>query len=68
MYLNGAFLPGGLEALDHEVPVRDVLAVEAYPDVAFAPIQWRSNVGATMSPDYKTVSEVCAVVAVWTSR
>ena len=66
VYLNGVFLPGGFEDLD-VVPVRDVLAVEAYPDVAFAPFQWRSNAGVRAKRD-GTLSQVCAVVAVWTSR
>jgi hypothetical protein len=66
VYVNGEFFPGGLEELDHVAPVRDVLAVEAYPDVAFAPLQWRSNVGA-MYPD-GSPRQVCAVVVVWTSR
>jgi hypothetical protein len=66
VYVNGEFFPGGLAELDHVAPVRDVLAVEAYPDVAFAPLQWRSNVGA-MYPD-GSPRQVCAVVVVWTSR
>ena len=67
VYVNGEFFPGGFEELD-AVPVRDVLAVEAYPDVAFAPIQWRSNVGMTILPDGTPTRQVCAVVVVWTSR
>src|ERR1019366_9359196 len=68
VYLNGVFFPGGLEELDNVAPVRDVLAVEAYPDVAFAPIQWRSNVGMTILPDGTPTRQVCAVLVVWTSR
>ena len=67
IYVNGEFFPGGLEELDAVAPVRDVLAVEAYPDVAFAPIQWRMNRGMTINRD-GTVTNVCAVVVVWTSR
>jgi hypothetical protein len=37
------------------VPVEDVLAVEAYPDVLSAPAQWRTN-------------DACAVIAFWTRR
>ena len=66
VYVNGEFFPGGLEELDHVAPARDVLAIEAYPDVAFAPIQWRNNVGQ-MKANGKP-GQVCAVVAVWTSR
>jgi hypothetical protein len=67
-YLNGVFFPGGLGDLENVAPVRDVLAVEAYPDVALAPIQWRMNRGVTMNPNGTVSSQVCAVVAVWTSR
>ena len=78
VYVNGAFFPGGLEALDNMVSVRDVLAIEAYPDVAFAPIQWRGNLGVTLGPKSAKVrsgldlgpksAKVCAVVVVWTTR
>jgi len=64
VYVNGEFFPGGLEELDHVAPARDVLAIEAYPDVAFAPIQWRLNVGQ-MGANGKP-GQVCAVVVVWT--
>jgi hypothetical protein len=64
VYVNGEFFPWGLEELDHVAPARDVLAIEAYPDVAFAPIQWRSNVGQ-MKANGKP-GQVCAVVVVWT--
>ncbi|MFI5245972.1 MAG: carboxypeptidase regulatory-like domain-containing protein [Gemmatimonadales bacterium] len=67
VYVNGAILPGGLEELDHAVPVRDVLAVEAYADVAFAPPQWRGNLGQELNA--KGISaQVCAVMLVWTSH
>ena len=64
IYVNGVKLPLEIQldgrakrtqwdALDNAAAVKDVLAVEAYPDVAFAPVQWRTG-------------DVCAVVAVWT--
>lgn len=56
VYLNGDRVIGGLEDLDHVVTVREVLAVEAYPDMTAIPPQWRTSDGT------------CAVVAVWTSR
>ena len=77
VYLNGEFFPGGFEELDAAVPVRDVLAVEAYPDVAFAPLQWRTNRGASgatasgatpMGDGTAAPRQACAVVVVWTSR
>ena len=73
VYLNGAFFPGGLEGLDDAVLVREVLAIEAYPDISFAPIQWR--IAPVIVESQNTVgrppekpSPACAVVVVWTKR
>lgn len=55
IYLDGNRLPGGLEMINRMVPARDVLAVEAYPDVLSAPPLWRTN-------------DACAVLAFWTKR
>jgi len=55
VYLDGSKLSGGLEMINRMVPVEDVLAVEAYPDVLSAPAQWRTN-------------DACAVIAFWTRR
>ncbi|MHB1297606.1 MAG: MSCRAMM family protein [Gemmatimonadaceae bacterium] len=73
VYLNGAFFPGGLEGLDDAVSVREVLAIEAYSDIAFAPIQWRIAPAIVESQNTvgrlaKTSSPACAVVVVWTRR
>jgi hypothetical protein len=71
IYLNGAFFPGGLEALDDAVSVREVLAIEAYPDIAFAPMQFR--IAHDLVESQNTVGRLarsprpaCAVVVVWT--
>jgi len=55
VYLDGARLPGGLESINRMVPVADILAIEAYPDVLSAPFLWRTN-------------DACAVIAYWTKR
>lgn len=55
VYLDGSRVPGGLEMINRMVPVPDILAVEAYPDVLSAPSGWRSN-------------DACAVVAFWTRK
>jgi len=67
VYLNGVILAGGFEALDNAVSVREILAIEAYPDVLFAPIQWRINRGLSSDPS-KGPSSPCAIVLVWTKR
>ncbi|MEO8622725.1 MAG: carboxypeptidase regulatory-like domain-containing protein [bacterium] len=55
IYLDGVRYAGGLEVLNNDVLPRQVLAIEAYPDVVAAPMQWRTN-------------DACAVIAVWTKR
>lgn len=55
VYLDGARFRGGLEALNNAVPMRQILAVEAYPDAASSPFLWRTK-------------DACAVIAVWTKR
>ncbi|MEP6990712.1 MAG: carboxypeptidase regulatory-like domain-containing protein [bacterium] len=55
VYLDGERLGTGLQGLADAVQMRDVLAIETYPDVQFAPFLWRTN-------------DACAVMAVWTRR
>ena len=55
IYLDGERWLGGLEALNDHILPRDLLAVEAYPDVTSAPFLWRSR-------------DACAVIAFWTKR
>jgi hypothetical protein len=55
VYLDGSRMPGGLESINRMVPVADILAIEAYPDVLSAPFLWRTN-------------DACAVIAYWTKR
>ena len=56
VYLNGERLLDGLENIDNAVPVREVIGIEAYPDIAFAPPEWR----------FMGSDSACAIVAVWT--
>ena len=55
VYVDGLRFPGGLPDLTGAVLMRDVLAMEAYPDIVSAPFLWRTN-------------DACAVIAVWTRR
>jgi hypothetical protein len=55
VYLDGQRLGTGLQGLQDAITMRDVLAIEAYSDVQFAPFQWRKG-------------DTCAVIAVWTKR
>jgi len=56
VYVNGMRIPDGFAGLEDIAPVSEVLAVEAYPDMLHAPMQW------------KTMDGTCAVVLVWTRR
>ena len=64
IYLDGAFFYGGFRELDNMVSVREVLAIEAYPDAAFAPVQWRIGRGDGPRGSFSP----CSVVAVWTKH
>jgi hypothetical protein len=55
IYLNGDRVRGGLQMLNQMVAVKDILAIEAYPDVMSAPFEWRK-------------SDTCAVVVFWTKH
>jgi hypothetical protein len=55
LYVDGERLRGGLPALNSLVPMKDILAIETYPDVMSAPFIWRSN-------------DACGVIAVWTRK
>lgn len=55
LYVDGERLRGGLLALNDFVPMKDILAIETYPDVMSAPSIWRST-------------DACAVIAVWTRK
>lgn len=55
VYVDGLRFQSGIEELRNAVPMRELLAVEAYPDLTSTPIQWRTE-------------DACAVIAVWTKR
>jgi hypothetical protein len=55
VYLDGARVGGGLPALRTSVTMREILAMEAYQDIATAPLEWRTN-------------DACSVLAIWTKR
>lgn len=57
VYVDGFRMPNNdaLKWVNEMVPVKDILAIEAYPDVISAPFLWRTN-------------DACAVVAFWTKH
>ncbi|MHB1312546.1 MAG: carboxypeptidase-like regulatory domain-containing protein, partial [Gemmatimonadaceae bacterium] len=77
VYVNGTIFAEGIASLDAAVPIEQVLAMETYPDVLYAPIQWRSNMGLDPSSDGNgrmtralgpRSGSVCAVIVVWTKH
>lgn len=77
IFLDDAFFPGGIEMLNRSISIKDVLAMETYPDIDFAPIRFQTGFG-TPPPDDRPlgarsmVGQVrlapCAVIVVWTKR
>ncbi|MEP6732464.1 MAG: carboxypeptidase-like regulatory domain-containing protein [bacterium] len=55
VYVDGLRFKVGMEQLKNVIPMRELLAIEAYPDAMSTPIQWRQN-------------DICAVIALWTKR
>ncbi len=55
IFVDGARYPAGVEQLNNDLRMDQVLAMELYPDVISAPFIYRS-------------SATCAVIAVWTRR
>lgn len=63
VFVNSMKQPEGFTGLDGLVPPDDVLAIEAYADINFAPVQYR---GLGLGKLQKTDAAPCAVVLVWT--
>ena len=55
IYLDGFRMAEGFEDVRTMISMRDVLAIEAYPDMIAVPGQWRTL-------------DACAVIAIWTKR
>lgn len=68
LFVDGGYQPAAMELLDLVIPLKDVLAVEAYPNIALAPIQYRHAFGCTdpRRPDERIPPS--KVVVVWTKR
>ncbi len=68
VYINGAIFSEGFAGLDAVLQMHEVLAIETYPDVLFAPVQWRGNLGLDATSPTGKSPHVCAVVVVWTKH
>ncbi|MHB8840108.1 MAG: carboxypeptidase-like regulatory domain-containing protein [Gemmatimonadaceae bacterium] len=61
VYLDGLLQPGGFEEIDSVVHPNQVLAIETFPDIRLAPVQYRSEKFVL-----GTTNVYCALVLVWT--
>jgi len=77
VYVNDVRQPEGFAWLDHAAPIKDVLAIETWPDLGLAPVQYRRAVPATQNigPPRSAYPGApppepppCALVLVWTKR
>ena len=77
-YVDDVRQPEGFTWLDHAVRIKDILAIETWPDIRLAPVQYRHAIPATiMGPKPKLTplpepqrpeAPACALVLVWTRR
>ena len=66
VYLDGMLIQDGFRGLNSIINVRDVLAIEAYQDITFAPPQYHKQIIGYKrdgSPQF-----ACAIVLVWLRR
>ncbi len=77
VFVNDVRQPEGFAWLDHAAAINEVLAIETWPDLGLAPVQYRRAVPATQSigPPGSTYALAlppepppCALVLVWTRR
>lgn len=77
VFVNDVRQPDGFAWLDHAAPIKDVLAIETWPDLLFAPVQYRRAVPGTQDDHDSNARWTrrgapepppCALVLVWTRR
>jgi hypothetical protein len=80
VYVDDVRIPDGFAGLDHWASPKDVLAIETWPDIRLAPVQYRhltkmSILGLAPRPKLTPLPEpptpnarACALVLVWTRR
>ena len=74
VYVDGIRQPDAFLYLDGVAPIRDVLAVETWPDIAFAPVEYRLGTVATPMDGRskknaaRPNTSACALVLIWTKH
>lgn len=64
VYVDDVLQPDGFIGLNTSVTPREVLAIETFPDILLAPVQYRIMKTALGSAD----TQYCAVVLIWTKN
>jgi hypothetical protein len=68
LFVDDSYQPAALELLDVIAPLKDVLAVETYPNIALAPIQYRHAFGCINPRRPDQAIPPSKVVVVWMKR
>ena len=61
VYVDDVRLPDGFALVDNAASIKEVLAIETWPDIMLAPVQYRRGAPPPDPPP-------CALVLVWTRR
>ncbi|MDP1858069.1 MAG: carboxypeptidase-like regulatory domain-containing protein, partial [Gemmatimonadaceae bacterium] len=68
VFVDDMLQPYGFEGLDAVAPPSDVLAIETYPDIVLAPVQYRIAKTAIPARGAQSREVYCAVVLIWTKH
>ncbi len=73
VYVDDVRQPDGFALVDHAASIKDVLAIETWPDLSLAPVQYRRamKIMGGANPSYGAPMPEpppCALVLVWTRR
>lgn len=73
VYVDDVRQPDGFALVDHAAPINQVLAIETWPDILLAPVQYRHATGTTGGPNPmrgrgQPEPPPCALVLIWTRR
>lgn len=66
VFVDDLLQPNGFEGVDAVAPPRDVMAIETYPDIVLAPVQYR--IRRTVMGARGAGATYCAVVLIWTKQ
>lgn len=68
LFVDDAFEPLALDALDQAAPLKDLLAMETYPNVGLAPVQYQFGFGRPDPSNPARRLAPCGLIVAWTKR